>query len=196
MAVGLITSTAPALLASEAARFTILLAVFGPADSHNTKRRRGCFYQGSNTWFCWSASRDSFFCTEGCIAIREWSDGTSYSGPRKGRTDHLMDGWQGTTLCIIGGKSKTAKRNPKPSDWYAICNFASPFWERKIRDPIWGFSASNLRWAANYYHTTWSNFLSGILSHQPVKAVLWSGHCWKKVRSNSIIQHILLKSHD
>jgi DNA-binding MarR family transcriptional regulator len=131
MAVGLITSTATALLASEAARFTILLAVFGPLIAITQRGEGGAFTRGRILGFVeahpgihFSALRDSLQLGNGVTAhhiqvlekegrLISWMDGKvrrfASSGVNQKRLKEIKSPVTGMQIAILQVLSESGK---------------------------------------------------------------------------------------
>lgn len=131
MAVGLITSTATALLASEAARFTILLAVFGPLIAITQRGEGGVFTRGRILGFAeahpgihFSALRDALQLGNGVTAhhiqvlekegrIISWMDGRvrrfASSGVNQKRLKEIQNPVTGMQIAILQVLSESGK---------------------------------------------------------------------------------------
>ena len=131
MAVGLITSTATALLASEAARFTILLAVFGPLIAITQRGEGGIFTRGRILGFVeahpgihFSALRDALQLGNGVTAhhiqvlekegrIISWMDGKvrrfASSGVNQKRLKEIKSPVTGMQIAILQVLSESGK---------------------------------------------------------------------------------------
>jgi len=131
MAVGLITSTATALLASEAARFTILLAVFGPLIALTQRGEGGAFTRGRILGFVeahpgihFSALRDALQLGNGVTAhhiqvlekegrIITWMDGRvrrfASSGVNQKRLKDIQNPVTGMQIAILQVLSESGK---------------------------------------------------------------------------------------
>jgi predicted transcriptional regulator len=131
MAVGLITSTATALLASEAARFSILLAVFGPLIAITQRGEGGVFTRGRILGFVeahpgihFSALRDALQLGNGVTAhhiqvlekegrIISWMDGKvrrfASSGVNQKRLKEIKSPVTGMQIAILQVLSESGK---------------------------------------------------------------------------------------
>jgi DNA-binding MarR family transcriptional regulator len=131
MAVGLITSTATALLASEAARFTILLAVFGPLIAITQRGEGGAFTRGRILGFVeahpgihFSALRDALQLGNGVTAhhiqvlekegrLISWMDGKvrrfASSGVNQKRLKDIQNPVTGMQIAILQVLSESGK---------------------------------------------------------------------------------------
>jgi DNA-binding MarR family transcriptional regulator len=131
MAVGLITSTATALLASEAARFTILLAVFGPLIAITQRGEGGAFTRGRILGFVeahpgihFSALRDALQLGNGVTAhhiqvlekegrLISWMDGKvrrfASSGVNQKRLKEIKSPVTGMQIAILQVLSESGK---------------------------------------------------------------------------------------
>ena len=131
MAVGLITSTATALLASEAARFTILLAVFGPLIALTQRGEGGAFTRGRILGFVeahpgihFSALRDALQLGNGVTAhhiqvlekegrVISWMDGRvrrfASSGVNQKRLKDIQNPVTGMQIAILQVLSESGK---------------------------------------------------------------------------------------
>ena len=138
MAVGLITSTATALLASEAARFTILLAVFGPLIAITQRGEGGIFTRGRILGFAeahpgihFSALRDALQLGNGVTAhhiqvlekegrIISWMDGRvrrfASSGVNQKRLKEIQNPVTGMQIAILQLLSESGKLGIQSGD--------------------------------------------------------------------------------
>ena len=138
MAVGLITSTATALLASEAARFSILLAVFGPLIAITQRGEGGVFTRGRILGFVeahpgihFSALRDALQLGNGVTAhhiqvlekegrIISWMDGKvrrfASSGVNQKRLKEIKSPVTGMQIAILQVLSESGKLGLQSGD--------------------------------------------------------------------------------